>query len=80
MNDITNVVSAQTHKESGTQNYIKKELLRQEEGSSLKNEESKIIENIFPKVTILTNNKSGIEESNEKEVGVTGIGLRKLLC
>ena len=38
-------------------NLLRKEI-RQEEGSSLNIQESKIVENIIPKVTILTNSKT----------------------
>ena len=58
-------------------NLLKQEI-RQEEGSSLNIQESKIVENIIPKVTILANSKTEKGDNREKEVGVTGTGLQKL--
>ena len=58
-------------------NLLKQEI-RQEEGSSLNIQESKIVENIIPKFTILTNSKTEKGENREKEVDVTETGLQKL--
>ena len=58
-------------------NLLRKEI-RQEEGSSLNIQESKIVENIIPKITILTNSKTEKGENREKEVGVTRTGSQKL--
>ena len=41
-------------------------------------QESKIVKNSIPKVTILTNSKFEKGENREKEDGVTGAGLQKL--
>ena len=57
-------------------NLLRQEI-RQEEGSSLNIQESKIVKNSIPKVTILTNSKIEKEEKREKEVGVTGAELQK---
>ena len=58
-------------------NLLKQEI-RQEEGSSLNIQESKIVENIFSKVTVLTNSKTEKGENIEKEVGLTRTGSQKL--
>ena len=58
-------------------NLLKQEI-RQEEGSSLNIQESKTVENIIPKVTILTNSKTEKGENREKEVIVTETGSQKL--
>ena len=58
-------------------NLLRQEI-RQEEGSSLNIQESKMVENSIPKVTILTNSKTEKGENREKEVIVTETGSQKL--
>ena len=58
-------------------NLLRNEI-SQEKVSSLNIQESKIVENIIPKIKILTNSKTELGENREKEGGVTRTGSQKL--